>query len=112
MPLAIEFERIRAAGGRPIVIGSAYRTPAYNRRVGGARKSQHMEGRALDLYPPRGWTVTRLLEVVRAVAADPASRIFGIGEYPTFVHFDIRQAPSHGQLIRWHGTRAWAEVKI
>ena len=112
VPLAIEFERIRAAVGRPIVVGSAYRTPTHNRNVGGARNSQHVQGRALDLYPPRGWTVTRLFEVVRAVAADPASRIFGIGEYPSFVHLDIRPAPPHGQLIRWRGSRAWAEVKI
>lgn len=105
--LAGEFEAIRAAVGKPIVIGSAYRTPAHNKRVGGAANSQHVEGRALDLYPPKAMSVERLYQIVRERAAHPDSAIQGIGIYPTFVHFDIR--PQGNRLTVWHGSRAWAE---
>lgn len=109
--LAHEFERIRTRVGAPIAIGSAYRTPAYNRRIGGAVHSQHCQGRALDLYPPVGWTVGAFATVIRAVIADERCVIFGLGRYPTFVHIDIRPMPAHGQLVVWTGRRTWAEGK-
>lgn len=37
------------AGHKPLVIISGYRTPAHNARVGGARRSRHLEGDAVDL---------------------------------------------------------------
>lgn len=107
--LAVEFERIRAAVGAPIRVGSAYRTAAHNRRIGGAKFSQHVEGRALDLYPPDGWTMPRFYGVVREVALRPESAIYGLGLYPTFVHVDVRQPPATGQVIAWRGGRAWAD---
>lgn len=42
-------ERIRALRGRAVSIVSGYRSPAYNRRIGGAPNSQHVVGRAADL---------------------------------------------------------------
>ena len=33
----------------PVAINSAYRTPAYNRKVGGAPASQHIRGTAADI---------------------------------------------------------------
>lgn len=110
--LCAEFERIRAIIAKPIKIGSAYRTPEWNAKVGGARNSQHMQGRALDLYPPSGWTLERFYEVIRAVALDSRSGIYGLGKYPSFVHIDIRPVPSHGRLISWTGNRTTAELKV
>ncbi len=47
-------ERIREmTGGQPLRIVSGYRSPAYNARVGGARNSQHLYGRAADIEPGR-----------------------------------------------------------
>ena len=108
--LAAEFEAIRAAVGAPVRIGSAYRTPAHNRSVGGAKNSQHMEGRALDLYPPTGMTIAKLYEICRDRARLHESKIGGLGRYPTFVHIDIRPL-AEGRLVVWQGTRAWAEDK-
>ena len=109
--LAAEFERIRAVVGAPIIVGSAYRTPTHNSRVGGAKASQHMEGRALDLYPPKAWTVDRFYGVIREIAGMEQSKIYGIGRYQTFVHVDIRPPRADGKLTAWRGNRAWAEVK-
>lgn len=107
--LAQEFEVLRdRCGHHPLRIGSAYRTPEHNRRVGGSRASQHVEGRALDLYPPRGWDLDRFFAVVLAWARDERSAIHGLARYPWGVHIDIRPGP---RLVRWEGTRAWAERK-
>lgn len=42
---------LREAWGGPLRIVSGFRTPASNAAAGGARRSQHTEGRALDLAP-------------------------------------------------------------
>lgn len=112
LPLAAEFERIRAAcGDKPIRIGSAFRTVAHNHRIGGARNSQHVQGRALDLYPPKGMTVPEFARIVREVAGRADSRLTGVGYYPSFVHVDIRPPRPDGRLTVWRGDRAWAELR-
>ena len=98
--LARVFEAIRhACGDRPLRVLSGYRTPAHNRTVGGARHSQHVQGRAIDLAPPRGWTVERFHAVVRAVAREHA-RIGAVGYYRWGVHVDIRTRRA-GRLVAW-----------
>lgn len=37
-------QALRNALGKPMIINSAYRSPEHNRRVGGAKASQHLEG--------------------------------------------------------------------
>lgn len=109
--LAREFESIRTAIGAPIRIGSAYRTPEHNRAIGGAKDSQHVQGRALDLYPPTGWTIARFYAAIRAIAGDERSAIGGLGLYPTFVHIDIRPLVNN-RLVAWRGQHeAWTEEK-
>ncbi len=109
VPLAYEFELIReACGGKPLRIGSAYRTESWNRKVGGSARSQHIQGRALDIYPPRGGTNVDLLLVVQDVARRPDSKIKGIGFYPWGVHVDIRPGT---RLARWGGGRKSAELR-
>ena len=43
------FQPLRDAFKCPIYVSSGYRGPELNAAIGGARRSQHMEGRALDL---------------------------------------------------------------
>ena len=43
------FQPLREAFGCPIYVSSGYRGPDLNRAIGGSLRSQHMEGRALDL---------------------------------------------------------------
>ena len=93
------FEFIRAIYDKPIKVLSAYRTFAYNKKIKGARNSQHCQGRALDLLPPEGITVYQFYSDIRAKVEEFG--INGIGSYKTFVHIDIR--PSD-RLIVWSGT--------
>ena len=47
-------EGIRTILGVPIVVTSGYRCPELNRRIGGAKTSQHVRGEAADWVAP-GW---------------------------------------------------------
>lgn len=47
-------ERLRAHVGRPLGLVSAWRDPAHNRRVGGARTSQHTFGASPELHRIQG----------------------------------------------------------
>lgn len=95
------FEKIRhECGNKPITILSAYRTPEWNKQVGGARFSQHVEGRALDLRPPKGMSNKEFYQLIKANCDKWG--ITGLGYYKNFVHVDTRL--SH-RLISWHSNR-------
>ena len=106
--LAAVFEDFRAAlGGEPIVIASAYRTPAHNRRIGGVPQSQHVQGRALDCHPSARMFLSEFVEGAKAFAqAD--DRIGGIGLYRWGVHWDLRP---HTRLIAWNKQRAGTPLR-
>lgn len=73
--------------GRKLTLNSAYRDPAHNRRVGGASKSQHMYGRAVDINV-RGLSQE---EKARLVAALVTSGFTGFGASETTLHADTRR---------------------
>ena len=101
--LAGAFEALRARiGGVPLVVLSAYRTPAHNRAVGGVPESQHVQGRALDLRPPKGWTPIELAAVAQDIPA-----IRGLGIYDTFLHLDVREAE---HLVVWNDRKGTADT--
>ncbi len=47
--VAAQLQILRDYLGEPIHINSAYRTPTYNKRIGGATKSQHLTASAADI---------------------------------------------------------------
>lgn len=96
--LALMFETIRGCWNRPIKINSAYRSESWNRKIGGARFSQHVQGRALDMEPPNGIELDEFYKTILEFVDELGIR--GIGLYKTFVHVDIR--PSD-KLIVWKG---------
>jgi zinc D-Ala-D-Ala carboxypeptidase len=102
MLLCMALETIREhLGDKPIRIVSGYRTAAYNRAIGGARRSQHVEGRAVD-FTVQGVTPARVHSAVLALYQAGAIGIGGLGRYPTFTHIDVR---SGSRLARWEGGR-------
>jgi putative chitinase len=82
-------QQVRDLLGHPIFISSGYRSPILNRRVGGAKLSDHMFGKAAD-FTCRGLGTP--LEVCRAIAA--SNIIFDQLIYEgTWVHISFSPTP-------------------
>jgi uncharacterized protein YcbK (DUF882 family) len=82
--LVEKLQALRDKVGKPIRINSAYRTPAYNMKIGGSPKSQHLEGKAADIVIS-GIPPAKVAELASAVG------FRGIGIYNTFTHVDVRE---------------------
>lgn len=93
--LAKNLEIIRAEFDKPIQIISGYRTPEYNKSIGGAAKSQHMLGKAADIKID-GVTSKELKTVILRLINEKKLSQGGVGSYPGFVHYDVR-----GVKARW-----------
>jgi N-acetylmuramoyl-L-alanine amidase len=91
-------DELRDSYGRPCRILSSYRSPEYNKAVGGAQFSQHKEFTALDITFD-GLSIQRVYE--RLIAWRKAGKfVGGLGLYPSsgFVHIDTR-----GRNSTWEG---------
>jgi hypothetical protein len=87
-------EAFRAAVGKPVQVDSAYRCPAHNAAVGGAKGSEHMQGLAADIRV-KGMTAAELEEVARRI---PAIRGIGRADRQQYIHVDVRSTLT---LARW-----------
>lgn len=101
-PLCELLEQIRALAGGPLVVISGYRTIQYNRTVGGARRSQHVDGRAADVRCPTLPADQLAARVLEAKRAGQLPTLGGLGAYPGWVHVDVRAGRA---LVRWRGSR-------
>lgn len=85
-------QALRDRLGKPLILTSAYRSPAHNRKVGGAKASKHMEGIAFDVrmenHDPQAFE-----------AAARAVGFTGFGYYPKsgFMHIDTAAPRSWGK---------------
>ena len=64
---------------------SAYRDPAHNARVGGAKGSQHINGNAYD-YSVKGWEEAKRIQLLQAAQQ---AGFTGFGVYDNSMHFDV-----------------------
>lgn len=84
-PRLIEMlETIRTHFNSPTIITSGYRSPEYNRRVGGAPNSFHVRGMAADIQV-RGVSPREV-----HAFCDRTFKTGGVGRYATFTHVDSR----------------------
>lgn len=76
-------EKLRyLAGNKAVTITSGYRTIGHNSRVGGARSSQHLLGKAVDIKV-KGVSPSKVYKI--------ADSLFnGVGRYQNFTHVDTR----------------------
>lgn len=84
-------DKMREAMGIPLYVSSGYRCRAHNEAVDGVADSQHIHGRAADVYAEgTEWTPLQIAALGERAGAD------GIGLYDDFVHIDVR-----GYYARW-----------
>lgn len=88
-------QELRNKLGKSISITSGYRCEYHNRKVKGAKNSQHVLGNAADIRVA-GMSAH---EVHDYIASHFNQRAKGLGKYPNFTHVDVRS----GDKARWVG---------
>ncbi len=87
LPALDALQDMRRELDRPMIINSAYRSPAHNHNEGGSKRSRHLAGAAFDIKcsPSRH---SRLIAMAKAKGFN------GFGRYRTFLHVDFRASPA------------------
>lgn len=93
--LAQNLQVLRDYLGEPIRLNSGYRTPTYNKKVGGRPASQHLKAKAADITA-KSKTPKQLAAIIEKLIAERKMKQGGIGVYPGFTHYDVR-----GIKARW-----------
>lgn len=92
--LAMELQVLRDHIDTPIIINSGYRSPTYNKAIGGASASMHLKAKAADIVT-RKHTPKQLKSIIEKLIRQGKMKNGGIGLYPSFVHYDT------GPVRRW-----------
>jgi len=95
LQLAKNLQVLRDAVGKSISITSGYRSPQHNKKIGGAKDSQHVKGLAADIKVT-GMTPKEVALVIEGLIEQGKMKQGGIGIYPSWVHYDVR-----GTKARW-----------
>ena len=104
--LAENLQVLRDHINKPIIVISGYRSPDYNTKIDGAKRSQHLKAKAADIIVSDmspGEVKTTILQLIK----DGKMKQGGIGQYTTFVHYDIR-----GFERRWYGSGVKKEDRV
>lgn len=94
--LATNLQVLRDHLGAPIHLNSGYRTPDYNRSIGGAKNSMHLQAKAADMTV-RDKTPKQLHAIIEKLIKEKKMANGGLGLYKGFVHYDV------GPVRRWVG---------
>lgn len=102
------FEQLQSAYGEALPLLSGYRDSEHNKAVGGADRSQHLDGRALDV------DVSKLSKEDRAKLIEMASSMgfTGIGVYANSIHLDTGPLRAWGPDYHSGSVPAWAKAAI
>ena len=100
--LAENLQVLRDEIGKPVHIISGYRSPLYNRKIGGAKRSYHLKCMAADIKV-KGMAPKEVKALILDLIEEERMKQGGIGLYQRsgtrgFVHYDIR-----GSRARWTG---------
>jgi len=76
-------DELRHMVGEPLRITSSYRSPAYNKGIGGAPKSMHLQGRAVDISCTNSHSRMIILKEALNLGLT-------VGVAGTFLHIDDR----------------------
>jgi uncharacterized protein YcbK (DUF882 family) len=93
--LANNLQVLRYALGQPIIITSGYRSESHNKKIGGAKSSQHILGLAADIKVANT-TPKNVAKKIEELIELKEMKQGGIGIYSSWVHYDIR-----GKKARW-----------
>lgn len=101
-------QELQSGWGRALPIVSGYRDPERNRKAGGAKKSQHMHGKAVDI------DVSNLSreERIQLIKLARAQGWGGIGVYPNSLHIDKGAKRAWGPSYKNTSLPKWAREAL
>ena len=94
--LADNLQVLRDHLGKSIRVISGYRSPKYNRKIDGARRSQHLTASGADIKI-KGLLPVEIKVIILDLIREGKMKEGGIGVYKGFLHYDIR-----GKKVRWY----------
>lgn len=87
IPALTALDDARSILGKPVLINSTYRHPAYNKAIGGASRSKHMSFTAIDCHTADPDLLDNLYRLL-AASRKRGEWTGGLGGYNTFIHLD------------------------
>lgn len=93
--LATNLQVLRDKVGEPITITSGYRSEPHNKKIGGAKNSQHVLGTAAD-FKVKGMRPKEVYAIIENLIKKGEMMEGGLGLYSNWIHYDIR-----GTKARW-----------
>ena len=94
---------LREACGKPIYVNSGHRCEAYNRKVGGVPRSQHIVGEAADIHCDDNAKLAKLIV--------QQGRFDQLIIYPTFLHVSYKRSGVNRHKVLRKTTTGYAEIK-
>lgn len=101
-----KLQALRKKLGGPLIVHSAYRSSDYNRQVGGADHSMHLQGAAFDIS-----MANHDPESFEAAAREAGFTGFGFYPRQNFMHVDIGRARQWGDPFPPRASRFAAEPR-
>lgn len=101
---------IRTLYGKPIYVNSGFRTATLNEAIGGARNSQHMDGKAADITAGNPKENKKLWELIlfmnqegdidfdQLINEKPVF-IKDLGDCPSWIHVSYNEDNNRGQIL-------------
>lgn len=98
------FQPLRDSFGVPIFVSSGYRSAELNKAIGGSKRSQHVQGRALDLDADvfGSCTNAQIFDYIRKnLEFDQLIWEFGTEDNPDWVHVSfVRDGVNRGRCLK------------
>jgi len=97
------FEPLRQWVGGPIKINSMYRSTALNQAIGGSSRSQHCQGRAMDLDDVYGHKTNKEMFdwIKENLSFDQMIWEFGTSENPDWVHVSyVNEEKNRNRILK------------
>ena len=98
-------QELRDTLDKPVIINSGYRSKKHNEKVGGAKRSQHLKGTAVDISLRNlDYSAKELSIFVKNVAEDigVGAESLGLGYANTFLHVDVRGVEGYHAPAEWN----------
>lgn len=97
---------IRALYGKPVYVNSGFRSATLNKAVGGAKNSQHMEGKAADITTgtpeenKKLWDVIMFLLQEGDISFDQLIYEKPVNGNPSWIHISYNEDNNREQILQ------------